>query len=265
MSAEKGKIILSDGSMKEFDSEKTIIRQMASGNLTVNNDTVRLIGPVDKISGKKMNRIIIPYGKRSEVTLSDGTHIWLNSGSQLSYPSVFGSDSRQVFLSGEAFFEVSKDKTKPFYVSVKNFKIKVLGTKFNVTAYEEDSVIRTVLQEGKVTASKDQLFAKETVLSPGEEIVFDKENGNTEKAKVDVLLYTSWVSGYLIFHNESTLEVLKKLERYYNRQIKAGVNLENKTFSGKLDLKEDIHNVLENVAYASSLEVTEQDNMFLIK
>jgi len=265
LGGEKGRIILSDGSTREFDAEKTVIRQMISGNLTVNNDTVKLVGRGNEKARRAMNQIIIPYGKRSEVTLSDGTHIWLNSGSQLSYPSAFESDSREVYLSGEAFFEVSADKSRPFYVISKEFRVKALGTKFNITAYKEDPVLRTVLLEGKVTVAKNKLFAKEIGLSPGEGIVFEKAAENMVKTKVDVRLYTSWINGYLLFENESTLEVFKKLERYYNRQIKVEKKHSNNTFSGKLDLKDDIHKVLENISFASSLEVTEQDNMFIIK
>ncbi len=265
VNGERGKIILSDGSTREFDSEKTVIRQMLSGNLTVNNDTIKLSNAVGEPDNKGMNQIIIPYGKRSEVTLPDGTHIWLNSGSRLSYPSVFASDSREVFLSGEAFFEVSHDKNRPFFVFAKELKVKVLGTKFNLSAYSEDPVIRTVLLEGKINASKNQLFAKETSLSPGEGITFNKEEGTMIRGKADVRLYTSWIDGYLFFENEPTTEVFKKLERYYNCEIRVDEKLSGNTFSGKLDLSDDIRHVLENISFASSLTVSEQDHVFIIQ
>jgi ferric-dicitrate binding protein FerR (iron transport regulator) len=262
---EKGRIILSDGSTREFDTESTVIRQMSPGMVTINNDTVRLAGSGKEKVQTTMNRVVIPYGKRSEVTLSDGTRIRLNSGSQLSYPSVFKTDLREVYLSGEAFFEVSADKSRPFYVVSGEFSVKVLGTRFNVTAYPEDPEIRTVLLEGKVSASRNRLFAKEMDLSPGEGIVFDKAEGNMVKGKVDTRLYTSWINGYLLFENEPTVEVFKKLERYYNRPIKVSETLSSKTFSGKLDLKDDIRQVLDNISFASSLEVMEQDSVFTIK
>lgn len=266
LSGEKGKIILSDGSIREFDSEKTIIRQMTSGNLTVNNDTIKLDNDdSDKPHKKGMNQIIIPYGKRSELTLSDGTHIWLNSGSRLLYPSVFDSDTREVFLSGEAFFKVSHDKTRPFFVFANEVKVKVLGTKFNISAYREDPVIRTVLLEGKINASRNQLFAKETSLSPGEGITFNKEEGTMIRGQADVRLYTSWIDGYLFFENEPTIEVFKKLERYYNCEIRIDEKLSGNTFSGKLDLSDDIRRVLENISFASSLSVSEQDHVFIIQ
>jgi ferric-dicitrate binding protein FerR (iron transport regulator) len=212
-----------------------------------------------------VNQIIIPYGKRSEITLADGTHIWLNSGSQLSYPSRFKTNSRDVYLTGEAFFDVTADANKPFYVMTRDFKIKVLGTKFNVSSYSEDRTIQTVLLKGKVSAGKNKLFAETIDLYPGERLVYDKAGNNLAKEKVDVQLYTSWINGYLIFDNEPTTEVFKKLERYYNQRIIASGGLGGNTFSGKLDLKDNIKDVLDNISFASSVKATEENGSFIIK
>ncbi len=268
----KGKVIFSNGLTREFDTEKTIIRQTASGKLTINNDTIDINNSPTELTQRKestngvaMNQIIIPYGKRSEITLADGTHIWLNSGSQLSYPSRFKTNSREVYLAGEAFFDVTADASKPFYVMTRDVKIKVLGTKFNVSSYSEDRTIQTVLLKGKVSAAKNKLFAETVDLYPGERIVYDKTEDSLAKGKVDVQLYTSWINGYLIFDNEPTTEVFKKLERYYNQRIIASEGLVGNTFSGKLDLKDDIKDVLENISFASSVKVTEENGSFIIK
>ena len=258
----KGKVIFANGATKEFDTEQTTIKQTTSGGLTINNDTI------DDNSDKEtsaMNRIIIPYGKRSDITLADGTHIWLNSGSQLSYPSEFKTDSREVFLSGEAFFDVQFNPDKPFYVVTQNIRIKVLGTRFNVSSYNEDNTTQTVLVEGKVVVGKNKLFAKTIDLVPGERMIYDKSNENLSKDRVDVRLFASWVSGYLIFENEPITEVYKKLERYYNQQIAIEGSLEQITFSGKLDLKDNIKDVLENMSFASSVNVLENNGSFTIK
>ncbi len=258
----KGKVIFANGATKEFDTEQTTIKQTTSGGLTINNDTI------DDNSDKEtsaMNRIIIPYGKRSDITLADGTHIWLNSGSQLSYPSEFKTDSREVFLSGEAFFDVKSNPDKPFYVVTQNIRIKVLGTRFNVSSYNEDNTTQTVLVEGKVVAGTNKLFAKTIDLVPGERMIYDKSNENLSKDRVDVRLFASWVSGYLIFENEPITEVYKKLERYYNQQIAIEGSLEQITFSGKLDLKDNIKDVLENMSFASSVNVLENNGSFTIK
>lgn len=268
----KGKVIFSNGLIREFETEKTIITQTSSGKLTINNDTVDLNNSTTELTQRKdvenevaVNQIIIPYGKRSEITLADGTHIWLNSGSQLSYPSRFKTNSRDVYLTGEAFFDVTADANKPFYVMTRDFKIKVLGTKFNVSSYSEDRTIQTVLLKGKVSAGKNKLFAETIDLYPGERLVYDKAGNNLAKEKVDVQLYTSWINGYLIFDNEPTTEVFKKLERYYNQRIIASGGLGGNTFSGKLDLKDNIKDVLDNISFASSVKATEENGSFIIK
>jgi hypothetical protein len=259
---EKGRVILANGVTKEFDTDQTTIKQSSSGNLTINADTVTT-GSDQLSSG--LNQVIIPYGKRSEITLADGTRIWLNSGSQLSYPSRFKADSREVYLSGEAFFDVKANPDRPFYVITRDIRIKVLGTSFNVCSYLEDNTVQTVLLKGKVTAGKNKMLAGTIDLIPGERLTYDKNNSNLSKDQVDVQLYSSWVNGYLVFKNVPINEVFTKLERFYNQPISVEEGLEKITFSGKLDLGDNLKVVLQNIAFASSINVQENDGGFDIK
>ena len=261
----KGKVILPDGSWIEFDAKETVIRQTAAGKLLINSDTVTSLGKAVTQEASALNQVIIPYGKRSQVTLPDGSHIWLNSGSQLSYPSVFAGNSREVYLSGEAFFDITPDPDKPFFVITRDIKIRVLGTRFNIFAYNEEQSTQTVLLEGKVTIGKNAFLAKTEVMEPGERVIYNHESENFAKDKVDVNYYTSWLYGYLIFENEPTPEVFKKLERYYNQTIVLENGLDNISFSGKLDLKEDIKDVLESITYASSVKITWEGSYYLVK
>ncbi len=255
----KGKIILSNGLVHEFNTEQTIIKQSATGKVTINNDTIQNI-TAEKVLA--MNQVIIPYGQRSEITLADGTHIWLNSGSQLSYPTEFSGKTREVLLSGEAFFDVTPNPAKPFYVITRELKIRVLGTSFNVSAYDEDVTAETILVTGKVSAGKNKLFAQTIDLVPGERMVYEKSSENILKDKVDVNQYSSWINGYLIIENMPITEVLRKVQRYYNQSISTGEGLEKITFSGKLDLKDDITDVLANISFASSVNVSENNGTF---
>ena len=245
----KGKVILANGATREFDTEQTTIKQSSPGELTINNDTITI--QPEKIN-LAMNRIIIPYGKRSDIILADGTHIWLNSGSQLSYPARFKTDSREVYLSGEAFFEVKSNPDKPFFVITRDIKIRVTGTSFNVTSYDEDNTTQTVLVKGRITAGKNKLFAKSMELFPGERLTYTKSNETLSRDKVDVKLYDSWVNGYLIFDNVAITDIYRKLERYYNQPVATVEGDEKITFSGKLDLKNNIKDVLENISFATS-------------
>ena len=258
----KGKVILADGTTKEFDTEKTTIALTTAGNLSINSDTIDIDS--DQMTSTLI-QVIIPYGKRSEITLADGTHIWLNSGSQLSYPSKFKTGSREVYLSGEAFFDVKADPAKPFYVITHDIRIKVLGTSFNVSSYADDNTVQTVLLKGKVAAGKNKLFASTIDMIPGERLTFDKNNSNLSKDKVDVQLYSSWVNGYLVFKNIPITEVFTKLERFYNQEISVDNDLEEITFSGKLDLADNLKEVLKNIAFAASVNVEENNGSFIIK
>lgn len=261
---EKGRVIMPDGTISEFDTEQTQIRQTASGELTINSDTLSLGDIPAKTEKQAMAQVIIPYGKRSDITLADGTKIWLNAGSQLSYPVSFTGSSREVYLSGEAFFDVESDPSKPFHVITGDMKIKVTGTRFNVTSYANDKTTQTVLVSGKVSARKNKRFSHYVDIEPGERIIYNKSEDKIEKDKVDVELYSSWIEGYLIFDNEPVGEILRKLERYYNKHILIEKYSGQSAFSGKLDLANDIEKVLENIAFSAFSVVFENDT-YIIK
>jgi ferric-dicitrate binding protein FerR (iron transport regulator) len=262
---EKGRVILPDGTVNEFETEQTQIRQTASGELTINNDTVSVTQASANSGKNTMAQVIIPYGKRIEITLADGTRIWLNSGSQLSYPVSFTSNSREVYLSGEAFFDVESDPSKPFQVITDDMKIEATGTRFNVTSYANDPTTQTVLLSGKVSAGKNKRFARTVDIEPGERIAYNKQEDNLMKDRVDVELYASWIDGYLIFDNEPVDEVFRKLERYYNKNILTEKLSGRPTFTGKLDLADDLEKVLENIAFSASFSVEFENDTFIIQ
>jgi transmembrane sensor len=167
------------------------------------------------------NQIKIPYGKTFNIKLSDGTTVYLNSGTILKYPVKFIKGlNREVFLDGEAYFDVSKDKLHPFIVNANAMNVKVLGTKFNVSSYKEDTAISTVLVEGSVSLSDDDKPNKKALLTPGYKGVWDKSSSAISLEKVDTKLYTQWMNGEVIFRKATFSEMTKKLERTYNVTIK---------------------------------------------
>ena len=261
---ERGKVILPDGTISEFETKETRIQQTASGELTINNDTVLLKEKEVKSGEPAMAQVIIPYGKRSQIILADGTKIWLNAGSTLSYPVRFTGNSREVYLSGEAFFEVSSDRSKPFYVITGDLRIKVTGTRFNVTSYSNDVVTQAVLVEGKIEAAKNRFFSRSVELSPGECIVYDRKENKIQKDKVDVELYTSWVNGYLLIENEPVVEIFKKLERYYDKKIVVEGLSDQPRFTGKLNLDDDLEKVLNNIAFSAAFSVENKNGVYII-
>jgi hypothetical protein len=262
---EKGKVILPDGTVSEFQSEETDIQQIAGGILTINEDTVTQSGDNVRHQKDALTHIIIPYGKRSQITLADGTRVWLNSGSQFSYPAGFTEGSREVYLSGEAFFDVAKDQISPFHVITNEIKVTVKGTRFNVISYVNDPTVQTVLLSGKIEAGRNKLFSGTVTLEPGERIVYNKQKDDISKDRVDVRLYSSWMDGYLMFEEEPLIEIFKKLERYYNKKILTEKLSGQITFSGKLDLADDLEKVLENIAFSVPFSVEFENEVYLIK
>ncbi len=262
---QKGQIILPDGTIREFETKETKIQQTVSGELTINRDTLVVKDNRFDSDEAALAQVIIPYGKRSEITLADGTKIWLNAGSSLSYPVHFTGNSREVYLSGEAFFEVAANRSKPFYVITNDLKIRVTGTRFNVTSYTNDAFTQAVLVEGKIEAEKNRLFGRSVELSPGERIVYDKKENKIQKDKVDIELYTSWVTGYLILENEPVDEIFKKLERYYDKKIMIEGLTNQPRFTGKLNLADDLEKVLKNIAFSASFSVENKDDVYIIK
>jgi len=154
-------------------------------------------------------------GMRSSLTLPDGTKVWLNAGSKLSYPVLFSDKYRAVKLSGEAYFEVKKDKKWPFVVSAGNMNVVVTGTTFNCNAYPENKNIETVLLEGEVTLINESATINK-VLKPGELAVFRKNSQQITKTKTDLEKYIAWKNGKLMFREDKMNLVVEKLERWYN-------------------------------------------------
>ena len=167
------------------------------------------------------NTLSLPKGKTFRIMLSDGTAVNMNAGSSLRYPVNFRSnESRRVFLTGEAYFDVAKDKERPFIVSSGNLEVEVLGTEFNVSSYSEDAHIEVVLVEGAVNLNtKGELEENPIELSPGQRGSYSRDSKNIHIDTVNTNMYTSWMQGHLVFRELTFDQILTKLERHYNIEI----------------------------------------------
>ena len=263
--SKNAELILADGRRVEIERKQSKIEYAANGTSVSLNDSAKL-EQTEPVSGKGYNQVVVPFGKRSNILLSDGTRVWLNSGSRLVYPPVFDRKNREVFLEGEAYFEVSKDAHKPFYVRTEAFRVRVLGTKFEVQAYKNESVQNTVLLEGKVSlAQNGELFSKEYELSPNQKGVVLGEDKGFEITEVeDAHNYITWIYGYLSFENEDIVSLSKKISRYYNLEIEVKTNNNKLRLSGKLDLKEDPKRILEELSILFKTKCTKQGDKVVI-
>ncbi|BEG99259.1 FecR family protein [Bacteroides sedimenti] len=161
--------------------------------------------------------IFSPFGVRSQVNLPDGSKVWLNSGSRLKYPVVFKSGIRDVYLSGEAYFEVHSDKNNPFMVKTANLAVKATGTAFNVEAYSTDSVIAVTLVHGKVNVELNN--DRNIALVPNQRLSYNNKSNSYNLAKVDTYKWCTWRNGILVFRNDPLDYVFKKIGQMYNVDI----------------------------------------------
>jgi len=190
-----------------------------------------------------MQEVFVPKGQVNQLFLADGTRIWVNSETRLSIPSQFDSKERVVKLNGEAFFEVAKDKNRPFRVELNGQQIEVLGTSFNVRAYANSNEIETTLATGQIRLrTGDQT----TLLKPGEQSLYDRKNNKLTIDTVDPLSFISWKDGRYEFHNKDLIEVFKVVERWYDVDITADeAQFKEMHFSGVIKRNKDIKHFLE--------------------
>ncbi len=217
------------------------------------------------------NTLSIPYGKRFDILLSDGTHVYLNSGSSIKYPVKFiEGEVRKVFLQGEAFFDVAKDKKHPFLIESRSLNIKVLGTQFNVSTYPEDTDTEVVLVEGSLSLNSLENKSKQNqniILEPGFKGVFNTSEKTIATQKVNTSMYTSWIKGNLIFRNQTFDNIIKKLERHYNISIiNNNQDLAKETFNASFEIdKETINEVFYYFNKVYQIEYKIIDNKIIIE
>jgi len=256
---ESGQIINPEDSQDVTDKSGKVIGKQAKDILVYS----------DAFSNEKLvyNTLKIPYGKTFKVALSDGTIVHLNSGTSLRYPAHFlKNQNRQVFLTGEAYFEVAKDKMHPFIVNARDINVEVLGTKFDVSTYEEDPTTNVVLAEGKVSLYKDQKTDKNQVyLTPGLKGSNKKGQDLITTEKVNVSNYTAWINGTLVFKQLSFDAIMKKLERNYNvvfinKNKTLGKEIFNATFE-----KESIENVMKYLSESYDIDYKIKGNKIIIE
>jgi hypothetical protein len=260
LTSDDSKVIL------EKDDNKTDDKKIISKiNLIQKSDQLIYDNNID-IKELVYHSLKVPYGKRFNIVFSDGSRAYLNSGSFIRYPVKFIEDKkREVFLVGEAFFDVTENKNKLFIVNSNGINVEVYGTKFNVRNYSEDFNSDIVLVEGSVGINNSEV-SELTMLKPGFKGSVDKENFRVETSKVNTKIYTSWIDGEVIFRNETFSQILKKLERLYNVTI---INNKNESldevFNAAIDVEnENIEQVLEYFNKIYNIEYQIFNNKIII-
>ena len=209
-----------------------------------------------------LNTIKVPAGQRVEVTLSDGTHIWLNARSEFSYPASFNGNTREVRLKGEAFFDVAKDRNKKFIVNTGRCEVEVLGTQFNVEAYDDRESVKTTLVEGSVDV---QAGGEKVRLIPHEQLQYHKNTAEMEVREVNVREIIAWKNGWFVFDNTTLGEIVKTLQRWYNIEVEfIRPELEHLRFTGDLSRYDSFDAVIRMFEDTKKLNMSVISNRLIV-
>lgn len=194
--------------------------------------------------GNEMNTLYVPAGQRAQLTLQDGTEVWLNAQSTLKYPSHFSRKNREVEIIGEAFFDVAEDTKRPFIVSTQNIEMKVLGTQFNVYSYSEAGYIQTDLVEGSLMVYGKKTPQTNYMLKPYEQITIKDEQITI--GQIESVDHFLWKEGIYTFHNERLLDIIEKLQLYYDvKIIVEDPGIFNVRYTGKFRQRDGIDEILK--------------------
>lgn len=234
--SDKAILTLGDGRQVTLEGQKII----TDGDLEIQNENNELVYATTSIVS--LNTMSTPRGGQYQLRLPDGSRVWLNASSSITYPTAFTGKERMVELSGEAYFEVAKNTDMPFTVKMNGMNVNVLGTHFNVMGYDDEASIKTTLLEGAVQITKGNAKA---LLKPGQEA-----NVNTTEEKIniatgDVEQATAWKNGMFLFNRSDIKSIMRQLSRWYDFEVQYENAFKNRNFSGMISRKTELSKVLK--------------------
>lgn len=254
------KIILKLSAQEQMTIQKDEeVKYSSDGKIQVNQKEIAQ-AQEDKGEGKEKmqyNQLIVPLGKRTRLHLSDGTNLWVNSGTQVIYPVVFDEKVREIFVDGEVYMDVFKDATHPFIVRTKQFNVSVLGTSFNISAYSKEAHSTVVLVNGSVNITNKT--TKEVYLKPGQLTEITDGIAQTPQA-VDVEKYICWTQDILILEDVPLSNIFRKLRLYYGKEFVSSPKIDALFTSGKLELKKDFSEIMRTITFSLPISYKESGN-----
>ncbi|MEO6520121.1 MAG: FecR domain-containing protein [Mucilaginibacter sp.] len=242
--SEKAKLILADGSVMNVNGQSSGMVK-TYGNLKIISEhgllTYKSVAGIQQVSNHQFNTITTPKGGKYKVELPDGSLVWLNSESSLKFPVAFSKHERRVYLTGEGYFEVAKDKHKPFKVFANNSIVQVLGTHFNVEAYKNEGAEKTTLLEGSV-----KIFNKQhsKLIVPGQQASIMANSKNIRINTIDVKEIVAWKDDLFVFDSEGIESVMREVARWYNVDVEYKDPIPQIHFSGSISRSNNISQIL---------------------
>lgn len=208
------------------------------------------------------NQLLVPKGRRSQLLLSDGTKVWVNAGTKVIYPRVFGEKKREIYVEGEVYLEVTHDESRPFYVNTEGFEVKVLGTSFDVYAYKQMPESRVVLVNGSVEIKDQQ--NRQVRMVPNE-LVSLEQNNITEKRTVNASDYKAWTEGIMVLNGDYLNILVDRLSLLYGIKIICDSSLDNEQIYGKLDLRDDLDEIIDYIKSMIPISAREENGVIYLK
>ena len=259
----KATLGLNDGKVLALDTSRMTLKEIDGVTIHTNDQALVYVDSLDNKDVNLQNRLITPKGGEYTIMLADGTKVWVNAATEIRYPVKFVGKERRVWLEGEAYFEVAHDTTRPFVVETEQAKVKVLGTSFDVNAYEEEGKTWTTLEEGMVEI--ESLDRGEKIrMVPGEQICLIEGKG-MEKYKVETALFTSWRSGRLVFKDMRLEELMRNMARWYDVKVEFyREEAKDIVFTGDVKKYEDLNEVLEIIELTSDVHFTIEEQRIIV-
>lgn len=243
-------------------ANKLITIEEKEAIITYNTDSIQVTGRLHaEVNTIEYSQLVVPNGKRSKLTLSDGTILHVNSGTKVVYPNQFLGDIREIYVNGEVFLDVTPNSKQPFIVRTSEIAIRVMGTQFNVQAYEEDAETQVVLASGAVQITSNASSGK-IDLTPSQ--MYDYRAGYTSVKQVDVDKYISWIQGMLYVEDERLDILMTRLSRYYGEEIQFDEGIVSHECTGKVDLKNDLGEVLNGLTFSFPINVVHVNNVYKV-
>lgn len=259
-------IYFSNGEIVDLSKDTSgVIR--SKENLLVERDSNQLkINDEELLAGQlgKMNRIVTPIGGEYQVVLPDGTKVWMNADSYLEFPSKFSIKERKVIAKGELYFDVERNKEWPFVVATKEMELRVLGTEFNVRAYEDEEEILSTLVEGSVQVNNS--LGEEIILNPGYQAVIKRNDNSLTNVLANIEEVTAWKNGQFIFDNRRLENIMYDLARWYDIKVFfANATVKDKNFSVDVQRYGNIEDILKLIEGTGDAQFTIKGNVITVE
>ncbi|WP_295124877.1 FecR family protein [uncultured Chitinophaga sp.] len=257
---ERAMLTLADGSRIELDDaeEGELANQHGVKVVKLPDNQLAYEGEGNAMA---YNTLETPRGAKYRITLPDGSTVWLNASSSLRFPTSFKGEDRQVELQGEAYFDVAKNASKPFKVKLHQMDVQVLGTQFNVMAYNDEPNVRSTLLDGSVRLHDE---TGEVLLTPGQQGTRQNGTDGFVVTKVNAADAVAWKNGFLVFENEEIETVMRKIARWYNVEVEISEKVAGKRFGGTISQQKDVQSVLTALEITGSVHFKMQGNKIYV-